>query len=133
MNSHIVVYKFNAIFHFHVSGYYLGIICHNGAVIVVVSKVLVKIKAHARIEYMLQAFQFHKICHMAMKEFCRKTYGIAWYCGLPFKEYAPVGKRRNYNLKAELCEKAVPKNGHFIHVKAKRYAYFAASSLNRIE
>ena len=82
VQTDIVVYYSHILGQMHISAYDLGVICDDGAVIVVVALALIYIIGHAGVEYRLYPV-VDKLADVTVYELCGVADGIGGYRRLP--------------------------------------------------
>ena len=114
-----------------VPGQHLGVVGHDGAVIVVVAQPLVDVVGQAGVE---DGIQMHlgQGLDVAVAELGRETGGVAGDGGLTGQIEAAAGHRAGVDGKAQLCPESMPEGQQLVHIQAERDADGAALTGHRL-
>ena len=100
---------------------HLGIVGHDGAVIVVVAQVLVQVVAHAGVEDRVHALLTQPV-NVAVAQLGREAGRVAGDRRLTALVQLAVGEGADDDLKAEAAEQRVPERQQLVHIQAQRDA-----------
>ena len=105
---------------------HLGIVGHDGAVIMVVAQVLVQVVAHAGVEDRVHALLAQPV-NVAVAQLGREAGRVAGDRRLTALVQLAVGEGADDDLKAEAAEQRVPERQKLVHIQAERDADLAAA------
>ena len=105
---------------------HLGIVGHDGAVIMVVAQVLVQVVAHAGVEDRVHALLTQPV-NVTVAQLGREAGRVAGDRRLTALVQLAVGEGADDDLKAEAAEQRVPERQKLVHIQAERDADLAAA------